>query len=118
MLPGPLPIPAAQYLRVSTDRQEYSLENQTDEILKYAARYGFSIIQTYSDPAISGVLLRKRKGLQKFIQRKFTRRGSEAGAQTPSLLRASSPLKPKNQPRTYTHARISTRVLADSAGGR
>ena len=26
---------------------------------------------------------------------KFTKRGSEAGAQTPPLLRASSPLKPK-----------------------
>jgi hypothetical protein len=31
---------------------------------------------------------------------KFTNRGSEAGAQTPPLLRASSPLEPKNQPRT------------------
>ena len=31
---------------------------------------------------------------------KFTKRGSEAVAQTPPLLRASSPLKPKNQPRT------------------
>jgi hypothetical protein len=31
---------------------------------------------------------------------KFTKRGSEAGAQTPPLLRASSPLKPINQPRT------------------
>ena len=28
------------------------------------------------------------------------KKGSEAGAQTPPLLRASSPLKPKNQPRT------------------
>jgi len=31
---------------------------------------------------------------------RFTQRGCEAGAQTPPLLRASSPLKPKNQPRT------------------
>jgi len=31
---------------------------------------------------------------------KFIKKGSEAGAQTPPLLRASSPLKPKNQPRT------------------
>jgi len=31
---------------------------------------------------------------------KFTRSWCEAGAQTPPLLRASSPLKPKNQPRT------------------
>jgi hypothetical protein len=31
---------------------------------------------------------------------RFTRSWCEAGAQTPPLLRASSPLKPKNQPRT------------------
>jgi len=31
---------------------------------------------------------------------RFIQKGSEAGAQTPPLLRASSPLKPKNQPRT------------------
>jgi DNA invertase Pin-like site-specific DNA recombinase len=63
-----LPIPAAQYLRISTDRQEYSVENQTETIAKYAESHGFGIVQTYSDPAISGVLLRRRKGLQKLIQ--------------------------------------------------
>jgi hypothetical protein len=31
---------------------------------------------------------------------RFKRSWCEAGAQTPPLLRASSPLKPKNQPRT------------------
>ncbi len=31
---------------------------------------------------------------------RLIQRGSEAGAQTPPLLRASSPLKPKNQLRT------------------
>ena len=61
-------IPAAQYLRMSTERQEYSLENQSQAIAKYAARLGFVVVQTYSDPAISGVLLRRRKGLQKLIQ--------------------------------------------------
>lgn len=63
----PVLVPAAQYLRVSTDKQEYSLPFQTDEISKYAFQHGFSIVETYSDPAISGVLLRKRKGLQKLI---------------------------------------------------
>jgi hypothetical protein len=38
---------------------------------------------------------------------KFTKRGSKAGAQTPPLLRASSPLKPKNQPRTNIETRTA-----------
>jgi DNA invertase Pin-like site-specific DNA recombinase len=61
-------IPAAQYLRMSTDRQEYSIANQSQRIADYAARWGFKIVQTYSDPATSGVLLRRRKGLQLLIQ--------------------------------------------------
>ena len=67
-MPVPTPIPAAQYLRVSTERQEYSLKNQAEAIANYAQRHGLTVIQTYSDPAISGVLLRRRKGLQKLIQ--------------------------------------------------
>ena len=63
-----LAIPAAQYLRMSTERQEYSSENQAQAIAQYAENHGFSVVQTYSDPAISGMLLRKRKGLQKLIQ--------------------------------------------------
>lgn len=62
------PVPAAQYLRMSTERQVYSLENQSQAIAEYATRHGFTVIQTYSDPAISGVRLRQRKGLQKLIQ--------------------------------------------------
>lgn len=61
-------IPAAQYVRASTDRQEYSATNQMTVIAEYAARNGFSIVQTYDDPAISGVLLRRRKGLQNLIR--------------------------------------------------
>ncbi len=65
---NPSLIPAAQYLRMSTDRQEYSVENQSQVIAKYAEIHGFSVVQTYSDPAVSGVLLRRRKGLQNLIQ--------------------------------------------------
>ena len=61
-------VAAAQYVRVSTDRQEYSALNQSKLITEYATRNGFSIIQTYQDPAVSGVLLRKRKGLQNLIR--------------------------------------------------
>ncbi|HYM79097.1 MAG TPA: recombinase family protein [Candidatus Dormibacteraeota bacterium] len=59
--------PAAQYLRMSTALQEYSLENQSRAIAEYAKQHGFSVVQTYSDPAFSGVLFRRRKGLQKLI---------------------------------------------------
>jgi len=60
--------PAAQYLRMSTGLQEYSLENQSQAIAEYARQHGFFVVQTYSDPALSGVLFRRRKGLQKLIQ--------------------------------------------------
>jgi DNA invertase Pin-like site-specific DNA recombinase len=40
---------AAQYLRVSTDQQKYSLENQAVAIAAYAARRNISIVSTYSD---------------------------------------------------------------------
>src|ERR1700722_6981731 len=68
MVPAPVPIPAAQYLRVSTDRQEYSVENQAQAIAEYADSHGLRVVNTYSDPATSGVIFRKRKGLQKLIQ--------------------------------------------------
>jgi DNA invertase Pin-like site-specific DNA recombinase len=61
-------VPAAQYLRMSTEHQRYSLENQASGILKYAENHGFSVIQTYSDPARSGVVFRKREGLQQLIR--------------------------------------------------
>ena len=47
-------IPAAQYLRMSTDHQQYSLDNQADAISVYASLHGFVIVKTYSDAARSG----------------------------------------------------------------
>ena len=43
------PVPAAQYVRMSTEHQRYSTENQSDAILQYAVRYGFAIVRTYAD---------------------------------------------------------------------
>jgi len=60
-------IPAARYLRMSTERQHYSLANQSEHIQKYAEINGYLIVQTYSDEAKTGVLFRKRKGLQQLI---------------------------------------------------
>lgn len=52
---------------MSTERQQYSLANQSENIQQYAEYHGYSIVQTYSDEARTGVLFRKRKGLQQLI---------------------------------------------------
>ncbi|MGB8789446.1 MAG: recombinase family protein [Candidatus Acidiferrales bacterium] len=61
-------IPAAQYLRMSTEHQQYSLENQADAIQRYAETNGFAVIQTYSDAARSGIVLKRRTGLRQLLQ--------------------------------------------------
>ena len=63
----PMPIPAAQYLRMSTDDQQYSLANQRIRISEYAQKQGFNIIKTYEDPGRSGVIIKHRKGLSALL---------------------------------------------------
>jgi DNA invertase Pin-like site-specific DNA recombinase len=60
-------LPAAQYLRMSTEHQQYSLDNQADAIRKYADAQGFEIIKTYTDGAKSGLVLKHRLGLAKLL---------------------------------------------------
>src|SRR5271170_6963701 len=59
---------AAQYLRMSTEHQQYSLENQSTAILNYAESHGFRVVRTYSDAAKRGLVLRHRKGLQQLLK--------------------------------------------------
>jgi DNA invertase Pin-like site-specific DNA recombinase len=61
-------VPAAQYLRMSTEHQQYSFENQSAAIQRYAETQGFHIIQTYCDAAKSGIVLRRRPGLRQLLQ--------------------------------------------------
>jgi DNA invertase Pin-like site-specific DNA recombinase len=61
-------IPAAQYLRMSTEHQQYSLDNQQFAIEAYAVSNGFSIVRTYTDEARSGVVLKRRKALRQLLQ--------------------------------------------------
>lgn len=60
-------VPAAQYLRMSTDRQEYSLANQRAAIEEYAALHGFRVVRTYADPGKSGLVLKHRPGLMQLL---------------------------------------------------
>jgi len=63
-----LTAPAAQYLRMSTEHQQYSLDNQSMAIQHYASTHGFTVMQTYTDAARSGVVLRRRSGLRQLLK--------------------------------------------------
>ena len=58
---------AAMYVRMSTDHQKYSTENQADAIREYAARYQIEIIDTYTDSGKSGLSLDGRDALKRLI---------------------------------------------------
>src|SRR5438552_18252629 len=60
-------VPAAQLLRMSTEHQRYSFANQTARIQQYADMNGFLIVQTYSDAAQSGLVLKRRSGLLQLL---------------------------------------------------
>jgi DNA invertase Pin-like site-specific DNA recombinase len=53
---------------MSTEHQQYSLQNQFTAIQKYAEVRGFQIVRTYSDAAKSGLVLRRRPGLQQLLR--------------------------------------------------
>ncbi len=67
-------IPVAQYLRMSTEHQQYSLDNQRIAIQAYTERHGFSVVQTYTDGAKSGVVLKRRNGLRQLLQDVMSRK--------------------------------------------
>jgi DNA invertase Pin-like site-specific DNA recombinase len=64
---APERILAAQYVRMSTEHQQYSTQNQSKTIGEYAERRGIEIIKTYSDDAKSGLIIGGRRALQQMI---------------------------------------------------
>jgi DNA invertase Pin-like site-specific DNA recombinase len=58
---------AAQYVRMSTEHQQYSTENQKQQIQEYAAHRGVEIVRTYADQGKSGLRLDGRPALQQLI---------------------------------------------------
>jgi DNA invertase Pin-like site-specific DNA recombinase len=58
---------AAQYLRMSTDHQTYSMDNQRDAIRDYADIMGYDVVATYEDAGRSGLKLGGRRGLQRLL---------------------------------------------------
>lgn len=59
---------AAVYVRMSTEHQQYSTENQGDKIREYASRRGIQIVRTYADEGKSGLRIDGRQALQQLIQ--------------------------------------------------
>lgn len=59
---------AAQYVRMSTDYQRYSIENQAAVIAAYAQLHNLSITYTYRDEGESGLKIKGRMGLINLIE--------------------------------------------------
>ena len=60
-------LPAAEYVRMSTDLQCYSIKNQQEKIREYAELNNLSIVQTYADSGKSGLHLKRRDALQQLL---------------------------------------------------
>ena len=60
-------IRAAEYVRMSTEHQQYSTENQGEVIRQYADRRGMTIVRTYTDAGKSGLRIDGRDALKQLI---------------------------------------------------
>ncbi|MHB1958100.1 MAG: recombinase family protein [Acidobacteriaceae bacterium] len=58
----------AEYVRMSTEHQQYSTENQSDVIKRYAAAREMEIVRTYEDSGKSGLNLAGRNSLQELLK--------------------------------------------------
>jgi DNA invertase Pin-like site-specific DNA recombinase len=58
---------AAQYVRMSTEHQQYSTENQSDAIREYAQKHSMEIVRTFADAGKSGLRLDGRDALKDLI---------------------------------------------------
>src|SRR6266404_9236079 len=58
---------AAQYVRMSTDYQRYSIQNQAAAIATFAEQRDLTIVRTYVDEGRSGLRIKGRAGLIELI---------------------------------------------------
>lgn len=70
--PSPLSVSgcvrAAEYVRMSTEHQQYSTQNQVARIREYAAQRSIEVVRTYADEGKSGLRIAGRLALQQLIQ--------------------------------------------------
>ena len=58
---------AAEYIRMSTEHQRYSPDNQRAAIREYAASRGFKVVESYQDSGKSGLTLKGRPALKQML---------------------------------------------------
>ena len=118
-------IPAVAYVRMSTDHQKYSTENQLDIIRNYATARGLQILRVFEDSGRSGLRLDGRKALQNLmaevrtgrrISRPFWSMTSAAGAGFRMLMKGPTTSMSAHAPGSgSTTAASSSRMTAASA---
>lgn len=60
-------LPAAEYVRMSTEHQRYSTDNQHEAIQRYAENRGYKIVRTFADEGKSGLRLDGREALKELL---------------------------------------------------
>ncbi|WP_422917637.1 recombinase family protein [Pseudomonas viridiflava] len=60
-------VAAAEYVRMSTDHQRYSTENQSAAIHAYAMSHGMDVVKTYRDEGKSGLDIGGRDALRRLL---------------------------------------------------
>ncbi len=65
---GASQIRAAEYVRMSTDHQQYSTHNQRAKIREYANERNIDIVRSYEDDGKSGLTIQGRFALQQLIK--------------------------------------------------
>ena len=58
---------AAMYVRMSTEHQKYSTENQEIQIREYAEQNDIEIVASYHDDGKSGLTIKQREGMQRLL---------------------------------------------------
>jgi DNA invertase Pin-like site-specific DNA recombinase len=68
------PVRAAVYYRMSSDKQEDSIDRQKSQVLPYAEKHGYQVTGEYLDEGITGSEIVRRKSFQRLL------RDAQAGA--------------------------------------
>ena len=58
---------AVTYVRMSTEHQRYSIENQSTAIERYAKSHNMKVVRTYADAGKSGLNISGRGGLKRLL---------------------------------------------------
>jgi site-specific DNA recombinase len=60
-------IPVVLYLRMSSDKQDKSIDGQREELLAYCVSKNYTVVREYSDEGVSGWKSRERGGFMRLI---------------------------------------------------